>query len=230
MDWGLVLEAAKLAAPYLSKAAQGATQGRQTQAVLQGNQDTLRGDNYRTQQNAEMQAGQLDLDRKGFTEGARLNRAKQMAIADALMGYKPTQINVPGIQTANVSGGFGGLSGDSRQGLNELKKQALAAMLAGDKFSGGKVLPREGVTSLPQAGGWEKAAGILGHAGNLANIGGQAIANRQPTFVPPQVGLNAGLTGLPGEEMPMPEAPSYLNAQNGAQGLNPELFRQLFRG
>src|SRR5688572_1003879 len=70
----------------------------------QGNRNTV--DLYGTQQNAQNQAGQLDLQRKGFSEDARGGRAKQAMIADLLQNLKDVSINVPGIQTANVTGGL----------------------------------------------------------------------------------------------------------------------------
>lgn len=150
-------------------ASKGAADGRMTQAQLQAQQDAIRTSQYGTQQNAETNAGRLDLDRKHFTEDARGGRAKQAMIGDLLSRLQDVSINVPGIKTASVTGGLrpSALGEGGRAAGSLLNQQALQAMLAGDKFTGGSVLRTPGVTAIPKAGAFEKIAGIAGLAGSL---------------------------------------------------------------
>lgn len=163
-------------------AAQGAAGGRQidTQNIL--TQDALRNSQYGTQQGAEMNAGQLDLQRKNFTEDARGGRAKQALIASLLGGgFQPTSINVPGVKSATMTGGLAESlkAPGSQQAMQELMRQALDAQLAGGQpggevFTGGKVLPPPPLSKLPQAG---KLENILGGVGLGSSLLGTILAS-----------------------------------------------------
>ncbi len=166
-----------------SGAAKGAAAGRQvdTQNVI--TRDQLRNQQYGTHQSAEMNAGQLDMQRKNFTEDARGGRAKQALLASILGGgLQPTSINVPGIKSAQISGGLAdSLKNPGAQGsMAELMKQALAAQMdgarpGGEKFAGGAVLAPPSLSALPQAGKLENIMGGVGLGGSflssiLANL------------------------------------------------------------
>ena len=160
-------------ADMAGKSAGGAAAGRQqdTQNLL--TQDQLRNQQYSTAQNAQMNAGQLDLQRKGFTEDARGGRAKQALIASILGGgFQPTQVSVPGIKNAQISGGLAeSLKNPGAQAsMQELLKQALSAQLAGadgEQFSGGAILPPPAMSALPKAGKLENILGGVGLGGSL---------------------------------------------------------------
>ena len=126
---------------------------------------------YQTEQAAQNQAGQLDLQRKMFSEDARAGRGKQAALADLLSNLQDISINVPGIQTANVTGGLrpSAMGATGRQGMAELSKQALAALMSGDTFTGGEILNPNPLTAMPKAGGTEQ---VLDWVGLLASLGG----------------------------------------------------------
>jgi hypothetical protein len=179
-DEGGWIQAALMGAGLLGKVfggqAKGAADGRMAQAKLQGDQDALRTQQYGIGQNAQMQAGNLDLSRKNFSEDARGGRAKQAMIGDLLSRLQDVNISVPGIQTASVTGGLrpSAMSESGRAAGSLLNQQALLKMLEGDKFSGGEILKQPGVTALPQPSKWEKLAGILGNVGTLAGAAGQA--------------------------------------------------------
>ena len=204
-DEGGWIQAALMGAGLLGnifgKSAESSAKGRAAEADILQRQDMLRNQQYGTAQNAQMQAGGLDLQRKGFTEDARLNRAKQAALADLMMNYSPRQVSVPGVPQANISGGTK-LGEGGRAGLAEMQKQALAALLAGDKFEGGQMLAPPQLSPLPKAGKMEKIGGILGNIGNIAGGLGAAFGDLGggggPSYIPSIQAFNGLPAGLPG--------------------------------
>lgn len=122
-------------------------------------------DAYGTAQNAQMQQGQLDLQRKGFSEDARGNRARQALIGDLIARFAPTNISVPGIPQANVTGGLS-VGPDGQQAMANLVKQALLAQMTPDTFQGGNILQAPKQTPIPKAGLLEKIMGIGGLIGS----------------------------------------------------------------
>lgn len=189
----------------LGGAGAGASRSRAEQNQLLSQRDQTEAHKYGTAQNAQMQLGNLDLQRKAFSEDAPLNRAKQAALADMLMNYTPRRVSVAGIPQAQISGGTS-LGEGGRAGLAEMQKQALARLLAGrqgESFQGGQLLNAPRATPMQNAGLLEKILGIGGLAGGLAGA----------------VGMN----------MPQSQGPSYSQVQQ-PQGLNPRLFGDLFQG
>jgi hypothetical protein len=193
----------------LSKGAQGAASGRQQEALFQMQQDALRNQQYTTAQNAQTQAAQTDLARKGFTETARSSRAKQALVGDLLQNLQDVNINVPGIQTAQISGGLrpSAMGADSKASLAEMVRQAILAQQTPDQFQGGQILAQPGVTALPQASGWEKLAGVLGTAGSLAGGLGSILPPTAQGMSVPYVGQTSGLPGMPGVDVGTPTPP-----------------------
>ena len=200
-DEGGWIQAALMGAGLLGnlfgKGAEKSAQGRVQESNLLQQRDLLRNQQFNTQQGAEMNAGQLDLQRKGFTDDARLNRAKQAALADLLMNYSPQRVSVKGVPDAQISGGTR-LGEGGRAGLAEMQKQALAALLKGDTFEGGKVLAPPSLSALPKASGWEKTQGILGTIGSLAGgLGATGLfdgGGGSSPYTPPQIGMTSGLS------------------------------------
>lgn len=154
----------------------------QSQATNQANLSDLA--LYSAAQNAQNQAGQLDLNRKTFSEQARGGRAKQALLADLLSNIRDVNISVPGVQNANVSGGLrpSAIGAGGRSSLAELAKQALQAQLAGDSFTGGEILKTPEYRAMPERGGVESALDWIGLLGSGAGALG-AIMNKtqQPT-------------------------------------------------
>lgn len=194
----LALMGAGMLANMLSKGAKNAADGRAAQAALQGGQDRTLTDQYGINQQAEMAKGNLDLAQKNFTENARGNRAKQAMLADMLMNFQPTSIDVPGIPSAKVSGGLR-MGEGGRAGASELMRQALLAQLSGDKFQGGNVLKAPGVQGIPQAGMLEKIGGYAGLVGGLAGAAGQMGLGGGGGV--PSMGTNTGSPNLPTQGM-----------------------------
>lgn len=125
-------------------------------------------------QQMQNNVGQLDLQRKNFEEQARGSRSRQAVIADLLSNAKPSNVSVPGIQNAQVSGGFGpsSIGATGRQSLAELAKQALAAQMTPTQFKGGDLVP---IPEAHKAGAGEK---FLNAAALGASLYGGMFAGR----------------------------------------------------
>lgn len=166
----------------LGGASEGAAQGRALESTLQGQRDIARNQQYGVRQNAELAAGNLDLNRKNFTENARGGRARQAMTGNLLSNLQDLHLSVPGVPEATVTGGLrpSALGAGGQQSASELARSAMLAQMAPDTFAGGKILEPPPLSEVPQASGWEKAAGV---GGNILSILG-ALANargRTPT-------------------------------------------------
>lgn len=183
---------ATLAGSLLGKGAQGAAAGRQTETGNLQAQDMLRNQQYNTQQNAQFNAANTDLQRKTFEENSRGGRAKQALIGNLLNGASDVSLNVPGVE----GGAMGGLRmsalGEGGRGVGaELAKQAMLKLMSGDTFHGGDVLAPPQLSALPKASGWEKAMGIGGMLGSLVGgVGSILQDNEQGPQLTSTVGAN----------------------------------------
>lgn len=157
--------------------AKASEDSRMNQAQMQLLQDRAKTDQYGIGQNAQFQLANTDLARKAFEENARGGRAKQAALGALLGNLQDVNINVPGIQTASVTGGLrpSALGEGGRAAGQLLNKQALEKMLMGDTYQGGSILQAPGVREIPKASGWEKLAGTLGTIGSIAGGVGAAF-------------------------------------------------------
>lgn len=173
IPWGQIISAASQVA---GQTAAGRAAGRQAETVLNNQRDALSGSQYSTAQQALMNAGTLDLQRQQFMENSRGGRAKQALIGSLLQNLQDVNISVPGIKTAQVSGGLrpSALGAGGKAAAGELEKQALLKMLQGDEFTGGDILPMPGLTPMPQAGKLDSILGALGTFGSMAGAIGQA--------------------------------------------------------
>lgn len=181
-NWATLLEVFGDVGGVAGSAAAGAAQGRATEADLLSRRDLAANQQYGINQNAEMNAGSLDLARKNFSENARGGRAKQAIVGNLLNNMQDVNISVPGVQGSAVGGirpsaiGSGG-----RANAAELARQATVAQLQGDTFTGGDVLEKPTLSSIPEASGWETAAGAAGTIGSLAAALAPLLRRRQPT-------------------------------------------------
>jgi hypothetical protein len=194
----------------------GASAGKSDQRMREGAQTNAANNTelaaYQTQQAAQNQAAQLDLQRKMFGEDARAGRAKQAALADLISNLQDISIDVPGIQAANVTGGLrpSTMGATGRQGMAELSKQALAKLLEGDTFTGGNILTPPTLAGMPQRGGVESTLDWLGLLGSAAGGIGKVLDQTQ------ERGTFSALPGAQGNQgNPM---------QPGMPGLNPDIF------
>jgi hypothetical protein len=196
----------------------GSAQGRAQESALLDARDRTATDRYQAEQAAQNQAAQTDLQRKNFTETNRGSRARQAAVADILANFKGTQINIPGIASANVTGGMQ-MGDGAKQAMGKLREQALLAQLQGDspdgeKFTGGAMLKPQALSQAPEASGMDKAMGALGTIGSFAGALGpqfaELLARKQyDVGAGPQAppAAQAGLGAMPGEDVGMPMAP-----------------------
>lgn len=168
----------------------GRATGRQAEAVINNARDNTAMQGYGIQQGAQNQAGQLDLQRKNFTEDARKGRAQQALMGDMFSHYSPVDINTPGVPHSQISGGLQ-IGEGGKQAMGELMKQALMAQLQGDTFTGGKLLTPPAQTPLPQPGKLDSFLNSLGTFGSLA---GSVAANlpQKGGGGLPQSGYDAG--------------------------------------
>ena len=199
----------------LGGGAKAAADGRMTEAQLRAIQDRTRTDQYGIGQQAQMQQGTLDLARKNFEEDARGGRARQAMIGDLLANFKPTSISVPGIESAQISGGLQ-LGEGGKAGASEMMRQALLKQLQGDTFEGGKILQAPGTQGIPQAGLLEKIGGIAGLGGAIAGGIGQFFPQSAPS-VPGIPGMAGPPSQAPGVQVPgvgIPDAPPALSLQD----------------
>lgn len=161
----------------LGGAAAGAAQGRLQEGDLLARRDLAKNQQYGINQGAEMQAGNLDLARKSFSEGARGSRAKDALLGNLLQNVQDVNISVPGVPSGGgVTGGLrpSALGAGGRQAGSDLAKQALLAMSTPDAFTGGQVLTPPQLAPIPEASGWETAAGVGGTVGSiLGALGGR---------------------------------------------------------
>ena len=180
--WGALLGAAIPAIGSIFGKSSGAKSDQRMQEnALQQSLNNSEIAKYQTQQAAQNQAGQLDLQRKMFGEDARAGRGKQAALADLLANLQDISIDVPGIQTARVTGGLrpSAMGTTGRQGMAELSKQALAALMAGDTFTGGEILPAPTLAAPKGAGKLEKTFDWLGLLGSLGGGVMKGMADSQ---------------------------------------------------
>lgn len=158
----------------LGNQARGDAQGQ----VAQGQLDNAANSNlinlYRSQQDAQNQAAQLDLERQQFGTTNRGQTAKQ-ALIGALLGggYQPTHVSVPGIQTANIGGGLASslLSNpQTRAAMQTLFSKANNAQNTPLSFTGGNLVNAPTLTPVTkiQTGAAGKTGGFLQ---DLAGIG-----------------------------------------------------------
>lgn len=230
MDW---ITAAKLAiegTKAASNIAAARAQGRVHEANINVGRDSNANNTYATQQRAQTDAGQLDLQRQQFLEQARGNRARQATIADLLMGHTPTRVSVPGIRNASISGGLK-LGEMGRASLGEMGRQALLAQAQPPEFTGGEMLRAPEQAPMPRGNAVDSILGNLGQWGSLAGVIAPYLQQSQG-YRPPEVGLNAGLGGLPGEAMGIPEEPKYsaLDPEWLSTARNRNPYADLFKG
>jgi len=155
----------------LGKQQQGAAQGQAAQAQLQQGQDRNALDRYQAMQQAQNQAAQTDLQRKSFEDTHRGSTAKQALLAALLGGdYQGSNVSVPGIQNAKVSGGLLESlknSPDALAAMRNLHGQADQAQMAPMQFQGGQVLDAPSLTALPESGKGNSFLNILARIGQI---------------------------------------------------------------
>jgi hypothetical protein len=163
---------------------------RETALVTQG-QDRNAISRYEAEQRAQDEAARRDLDRQKYGSEEQGRNAKNALFSALLGGGMPrTSIDVPGIQSAKVSGGLLDAlknNPEALASLSMLKGQANKSLESGPTFTGGNLIKAPTLTPLPETGG----------AGNsflnaLSNIGQIVGGIEDPTKKKPPV--NYGTT------------------------------------
>jgi hypothetical protein len=189
-NWGNILSMLGDTGSVLGSTAQGAASGRAAEANMLAQRDIAGVSQYGINQNAEMAAGNLDLNRQQFQESARGNRASDALRGDLIANMQDANISVPGVPAATVTGGLrpSAMSANGRAAGAELNRQAMLAQLDPPTYAGGRVLTPPPLSEIPKPSGLETAAGaggsILSILGALAPLlGGRG---RTPTTTPPK--------------------------------------------
>lgn len=199
IDWTKLISTG---AQVAGAAAAARAAGRTTESTALNARDNTANSMFNTSQNAQMQAGQLDLARQQFAENQAAARAKQATVGDLLSRLQDVSINVPGIKTAQVSGGLrpSAMSDTGRLSNAVLAKQALTKQLEGDSFTGGQILTPPTQSAMPQANALDSILSMGGLAGSLVGAYGAAQ---------------------------QPNTPQASAAPNAMQGLSPQILQWL---
>lgn len=176
-----IMDAAGDVGSILGKQQQGKAQGQVAQENANLSRDRNALDLYQQQQNAQNQAGALDLQRKGFEQNARGATAKQALIAALLGGgMTPTSIG-PG-------GASGGLmrslmaNPEALAAMKTLNSQASTAQNTPLAFTGGQMVqaPTLSTPTKIDNGGFLSTLATIGQlAGAASPYVKQAMPKKQ---------------------------------------------------
>jgi hypothetical protein len=184
----------------LGKQEAGKAAGKVQQANVNSDADRTAVALYQAQQNAQTQAAQTDLQRKGFESQNRGSSAKQALIGSLLGGgVTPTSVG-PG-------GASGGLlrslnaNPDALEALKTLGSQGRTAQTTPLAFEGGNQITAPKLTPVPQV----DQGGVLSTLARVSELLGAASPylqpqKEQPRLQVPAMPYQSGLQGqLPGE-------------------------------
>jgi hypothetical protein len=173
----------------------GAASGGKNDAKMAGAQIDQTGNNqllsqYGLQQNAQMNQGQLDLQRKQFSEGAEASRMKRALVGSLLGNMQDFDISMPGIPKAQMSGGLkpSTLGQGGRDISAEMVARALSQIRSGDQFQGGNILPAPTLATpqKPSTGGFMDTAALIASLGGALGSAGKDYTKIQaPPSLPP---------------------------------------------
>jgi hypothetical protein len=169
MDYAKLISLAGTLGTVLAKQQEGKAQGKVAQANVNQNQDRNATSLFATQQNAQNQAGQLDLERKQFENTNRAAQAKQ-AMIGALLGHGMTPTSISG---GHASGGLMASLNANPEALLAMRtmgSQGAQAQNTPVQFQGGQMVKPPSLTPTPEVdkGGW------LASLASLAQLAGAA--------------------------------------------------------
>jgi hypothetical protein len=149
---------------------------------------------YQQEQQGQQQAGQLDLQRKNYTDDSRARAAKQALVSSLMGGGMPrTSVNVPGIQAASVSGGMLDALKNNPEALAQLakfKEGSQAQQNTPPSFTGGEIVKPPTMTPLPDTGSGNGFLSTLANIGQIVGSVGAGMQNKPGA--PPQMPLGQG--------------------------------------
>lgn len=158
------------AGSVLGGAAGGKADTTAAQTTFEQNRNRQLLDQFGIQQGAEMQRGGLDLQRKAFDESSEGSRFKRALVGNLLANMQDTNVSVPGITNATISGGLRPSTldrGGGREIASEMMQRALSQARAGNTYEGGGMVAPPNLAAVPQQGG-----GFLDTAALVASLGG----------------------------------------------------------
>lgn len=155
----------------LGKASGGKQDANQAQAVNDATLNNQRLNSYNTQQNAQMNQGQLDLQRKQFDENSEAARLKRALVGSLLGNMQDFNISMPGIPQAQVSGGLkpSSLGQGGRDAAAEMVARALSQVRSGNQYQGGNILQAPTLQAPTRI---DSGTGFLDTAALIASLGG----------------------------------------------------------
>lgn len=172
----------------------GASEGRATQQANQAQFEQRRADTladiFRTQQGAQLQQGQLDLQRKQFDSSEERDRLKRALVSQILGNAQNLDVSVPGVPKASISGGLGAssLGGDGRAIAQMIRQRAISQLGQPTNWQGGQILNAPNLPAVPKQGGGGllNALGLVGSVlGGLGGGGGSAAQGSIPGLTLP---------------------------------------------
>jgi hypothetical protein len=168
---GKGLEMAGGVGDALGKQQQGAAQGRVAEAQLGQAQDRNALDRYGQMQGAQDKAAQLDLQRKAYDMSSRSSAGKQALLSMLMSNYKPSQVSVPGVTNATMTGGMGDALKNPQilALLQSVANKGITDQATPNTFTGGNLVDAPNLTALPKQG---KGSSILDTIARIAQIGG----------------------------------------------------------
>jgi len=198
IDWTQLIQTG---AQLAGAAGAARAKGRADESQALNQRDATANSLYNTAQNAQMGAGQLDLQRQLAAQNMASQRAKSAVAGDLLSRMQDVSINVPGVKTASITGGLrpSAIGDVGRTSSALLAKQALMKQLEGDSFTGGNLLQPPTQSQLPQSNALDALLNYGGMAGSMA---GAVMGSQQPS------GEVWG--GAPMDEAPVGENSSYV--------------------
>lgn len=169
-------------------ASEASAQNQLERQQLEQNRNRQLIDLYGTQQGAQMQQGQLDLQRQAFQSGEEGTRLKRALLGQLLGNAQALDIDIPGIQKPKMTGGLSvnSLGQGGRDIGAEMTARALMQLRAQPKYEGGQILQAPTIAPIGKTGGngFLNALGtigsLIGGAGSM--FGGQ---RQQPGATPP---------------------------------------------
>lgn len=177
--------------------------GKVTQAGVTQAQDRNTLQRFEAMQRAQQDAARLDLDRKKYTGDEQQRNARNALMSSLLKGgLAPTRVNVPGIASANISGGLMESlknNPDALKVLGTLQGQSTEGLSMPPAFTGGEMLKGPEMTPLPDVGG--KGDTFLNTIANIGEMVGAA-----GKFKPPTMAATAPAAAAPAGMPPVPNA------------------------
>ena len=168
------------------RGSQKRAEGRAAEAQINTERDRAAADLYRTQVDAALRGRQQELDERTFATKAPGERLSQLLRGSLLSNFQPTNISVPGITPATVTGGGSPalLGPEAREGGNAMMAQALSALMKGEQFSPITFPTAPTLTPLPQSGKLDTFLNVLGGVGSTLGVL-DPLFKRKPKPQPP---------------------------------------------